>query len=195
MKKILGAALAVLTMTFAGGDIAPVADISTADTSKDFYVGGGITAYTHYLDGEKDFFDDAEFSEISGGLEGKAGYTFYRDGAFGAAIEGQIGRSFWGMDLDSVDYVYNYGAYVKPSWDFTQTINGYALLGYARTGIEYDGDLDMTEDGFSYGIGANYKLDNTWSIYGEYVMLPSFKIEGIDDIDNDKITFGATYAF
>ena len=193
MKKILMAAVAAMTMAFAGGNITPIEPQVVVPTTNDFYVGAGISAYTLYVDGEKDFFNDTDESEIAGGLEAKLGYVFYRNGAFSTAIEGQIGRTMWGMDSDDIDYTYNYGVFVKPTYNFTNDISAYALLGYARVGIEFDDD-SYHEDGFSYGIGAEYTLTTEWSVYGEYVMLPEFDAD-IDDIENDKITIGVNYKF
>ena len=172
MKRILLATIVALTTAFAGGDIAPTQTLVEIVPTKNFYVGGGISAHTTYKDGEKDFFNDTDESEISGGIEAKLGYIFYRTGDASMAIEGQIERTIWGMDIEDVDYIYSYGLYIKPAYDITTDITGYILLGYGRTEVEFNVDDSYGESGFTYGIGAEYSLNDEWGLYGEYVISP-----------------------
>ena len=198
MKKILVAAIAAMTMgasAFAGGDIAPIVVQEPVDTAKNFYVGVGITGLTTYVDGEKDFTNDTENSEISGGLEVKAGYVFYRTGAVSVAVEAQAGRSVWGFGVeDNTDlYTYDYAAFVKPAYAIGDA-SIYALLGYAKSGIT-DGDFTIQENGFAYGLGAEYAFTDTVAVYVDYTMLPAFTEDGSEDINNDKVALGVNYRF
>jgi opacity protein-like surface antigen len=196
MKKFLIAAVAAFMATFAvaGGNIAPVEPIEKAPVTKDLYVGIGLTAYNNYENGDKDFFDDASESEISGGFDVKAGYTFYRVKDISVSVEGQAGTSLWGFlnGYDGSPSTYNYGVYIKPEYDITKEISAYALLGYARAVIDVDGDKEGTS-GFAYGIGGAYAINDSVSVYTEYVMLPAFSGGSLDDVNNDKTVLGIAY--
>jgi len=196
MKTIIStiAATALFaTMATAGGDIAPV-ETPVVETNKDFYVGVGITGLTTYVNGEKDYTDDTIDSEISGGLEVKAGYVFFRDGAISVAVEAQAGRSFWGFGEDDDFYSYNYAAFIKPAYAVTDEVAVYGLAGFAKSGIS-DGDDTIQENGFAYGIGAEYAFTDEVAIYADYTMLPAFTEDGFEDINNDKVALGINYRF
>ncbi len=203
MKTIISAATALALTTsiaLAGGSIAPVettvvtTEVAPIEVNKDFYVGIGITAPTTYLDGQKDFFEDRRDSEISGGLEVKAGYVFYRNEDISVAIEGQAGRSYWGFDNDDL-YTYDYAAFIKPMYAFGNT-SVYGLAGFAKSGIA-DGSSDdsIQENGFAYGIGAEYAVTETVAVYADYTMLPAFTDDVFEDINNDKVALGINYKF
>ena len=192
MKTILSlAAIAAMTTALVAG---PTVEEIVVETSKDFYVGAGITGLTTYVDGEKDYFDDTLNSEISGGLEIKAGYVFYRADAVSVAVEAQAGRSFWGFGEDDDLYVYDYAAFIKPAYAVTDEVAVYGLLGFAKSAIT-DGDDTYQENGFAYGIGAEYAVTDEVAIYADYTMLPAFTEDGYEDINNDKIVLGINYKF
>jgi len=197
MKKITMSLLAIAAMStalVAGGDIAPVIEVAQPVAEKNFYVGGGITANTIYLDGQKDYFDDQIDSEIAGGLEIKAGYVFYRADAVTVAVEAQAGRTFWGFEVDNDDvYSYDYAAFIKPAYSFGD-FGVYGLVGFAKSAVT-DGDVTIQENGFAYGVGATYTVVEDVELYVDYTMLPAFTEDGFADINNDKIAFGATYSF
>ena len=194
-KTITSIATAALLATAvqAGGDIAPI-EAKTIEiqepVQKDFYVGVGITGQTLYLKNEKDFFDDTVDSEVAGGAEIKVGYVFYRTGKVSVAVEAQAGRTFWGFDNDDF-YSYDYAAFVKPMYTFNGLGLGvYGLLGYAKSGIS-DSDVSVQENGLAYGVGAEYSITDSVSVYADYTMLPEF--DAFEDIRSDKVALGINY--
>ncbi len=197
MKKFVLAAFAVITMSamaFAGGAVAPIEEpVVVEEVSKDFYVGAGVTGLTTYIDGQKDYTEDTFDSEVSAGLEIKAGYVFYRDNAVSVAIEAQAGRSFWGFGENDDLYTYDYAAFIKPAYAFGDK-SIYALVGYAKSGIT-DGDETYQENGLAYGVGAEYAFTDTVAVYIDYTMLPAFTEDGFSDINNDKVALGVNYSF
>jgi opacity protein-like surface antigen len=77
--------------------------------------------------------------------------------------------------------------------------NIYALLGYG--GVKLD-DLvlgDAYEDGFQWGLGANYNINENFSVFADYVSL--YDDTGFDyraqlhNIDADTWTVGVSYKF
>ena len=188
------AAIAAMTVAFAG----PAVEVELAPVTKDFYIGGGIAAYNNYIDGEKDFFDDTIDSEISGGLEIKAGYVFYRATDVKVSVEAQAGSSVWSFINDSVDSpsTYNFAAFIKPEYLITDEASVYALVGYGRSVVDFDNGFKVSENGFAYGAGAEYAVTEDVAVYAEYVMLPAFDTEVVgDDVNNDKATIGVSYKF
>jgi len=195
MKKILMAVVAAMTVAIAGGDITPVQEtvVSTPKAFTGFYVGGGLTLPTTYVDGEKKYFSDDENSEFGEGLGLNAGYVFYNTGAFSVAVEGRAARGIW--NETDIDYTYNYGLYVKPeAYLFDKTIGFYGLAGYARAGIETD--VDYHKDGFAYGVGGEYFFTDKVSAFVDYTMLPDFKVDvDGESINNDQFMIGVNYRF
>ena len=190
MKTILSlAAVAVLaTSAIAGPAVEVVAP------TKDFYIGGGIAAYTNYVDGQKDFFDDTADSEISGGLEAKAGYVFYRAGDFSAAIEGRVQDTMWSyFPTDANVDLLTYSVLVKPQYNFGD-FGVYALAGYGASKISDDYD-SYRETGFVWGGGANYAVTDFVEVFVDYTVNPAFKEDGYEDIENDVIALGVNYKF
>jgi hypothetical protein len=193
MKKILVAVIASLTMVFGGGDVAPI-ETQVEDNGSmlaGFYVGAGLTGPQTYLDGEKDFFEDDADNEFAQGLGLIAGYTFWENADYSAAIEGRAARTFWNyVDIDDA-YTYNFGLYVKPEAYFIdRTVGVYALAGYAKVGFDSDLSDGIDENGFSYGIGAEYFINEAVSVFGDYVMLPE-----IEDVVSDQFQVGVKYKF
>jgi len=117
------------------------------------------------------YFDDVDYGSF--GID--AGYKF---NSF-IAVEG---RYWFGADenandilLDETFSVSNdtWALYVKPMYPVTDTINVYALLGYANSDfvgthptITLTPDTDY--DGFSWGIGADYEITDNISVFVDY---------------------------
>jgi len=196
MKKILGLVAALVAMSVvavAGGDIAPV--VKEVKVKPSFYVGGGVTLDQSYVDGEKAFFDNDEYSSFEQGLAIIGGYRFYNTCDVSVSVEGRAARTFWN---DDDGYIYNYGVYLKPEVFFKENLGVYALAGYSQVSVHHGAE----ENGFAYGVGAEYALKDFGgyfkdvSVFMEYVMQPSFDTALIgQSVNNDTIVFGAVYTF
>lgn len=198
MKKILMTLVAVATLGFAGGDIAPVQEpVVVAEAPfTGFYVGGAITANETYVNGEKKYFGDDDYTETAYGLGLVGGYVFYNDGRFSVAGELRGARSFW-AESEGMDYTYNYGAFIRPEvYVFDNTVGLYGLAGYAKTAFVPTAGETVDESGFAYGVGAEYFVSKELSVFVDYTMLPDFDA-GIDErkINNDQVQLGVSYRF
>lgn len=202
MKKTTLSMVSILALgglAFAGGDIAPVEPVVETPVvveQSPFYLGIGIGAAML-----NDDVTNEEFESTT--LMLQAGYIFNQYVAF-------EGRYTFGFNTDydpgnttasSSDYdgdFSSWGLYVKPMYpigDFSL----YALLGYG--GVMFD-DLaggDAYEDGFQWGLGADYSVNDNFSVFLDYVKL--YDDEGFDyrakndDIDSDTWTLGVSYRF
>jgi opacity protein-like surface antigen len=130
----------------------------------------------------------------------QAGYQYNRYVAF----EGRYWIGVGGIDQTpnnaSGDFD-AWGLYVKPMYPVTNTLDLYALLGYADSTIDYDSALDWETDGFSWGLGAQYAITDRILLFADYVSMASQ--DTIDynggsvnaDTDLYTINIGVTYKF
>ena len=210
MKNTIIAAAAVMaigtTGLVAGGDLAPVAPVMEVEVVAPwtgFYVGGAVSANQTYLDGEADWFGTSYVNKTAYGLQGDAGYTFYNNGTFLISAEGRIGGSFAGDDYVETSY---WGVYAKPEVAFG-AFGAYGLFGYGGVdmtdtenaelvdgrAVEYA--VTVNENGFSYGFGGSYAINDTVSVFADYVVLPQFDLLFDRSIENDVISAGVNYRF
>jgi len=200
MKKTTLSIVSILTLSglaFAGGDIAPVIEEEpVAIEQSPFYIGLGI--------GSAELNNDFTNEEISStNIMLQAGYQYNEYMAF----EGRYSFGF-NTDYDSGltgnfirDYtgdISNWGIYFKPMYPIGD-FNVYALLGYG--GVMLD-DLvfgDAYEDGFQWGLGAGYDINEKFSVFVDYVSLyddTGFDYRAqLDDVDSDTWTLGVSYKF
>jgi len=199
MKKIILALAAFTTLGFAGGNIAPIdAPVAVIPTTNDFYVGGQLTAVQTYVNGQSDWFDDGLDAETGYGFGIQAGYVFYRTGDFSTAIEGRVSKTFWnyGMDgfqVDGSDSLLTYSLLLKPQYNFGD-FGVYGLVGYGKSKFE-SGSFSVQDNDIVWGGGANYAINDTWEIFADYTVNPSFEEDAIEDIENDIIAIGVNYKF
>ena len=191
MKKFIMALVATMTMsvmTFAGGDIAPVEEPAiAAPVTKDFYVGGHWTANQAFVDGDRSWFEDDD--RLAYGLGGQVGYTFFRSGDFTTAVEGRVTYTFMG-DADGSEF-WTGDVMLKPGYAFGD-FGVYALAGYTYTDFDIDNFGDDTVDGFVWGGGAQYAINDTVEVFADYTVRP----EIIKDVvNNEVITIGFNYKF
>lgn len=202
MKKILlslASMYALGSLSYAGGDIVPVKEPETVlPTVKDstYYLGLGLGSASVNND-----FTSEEISNFSVMLQAGYQYNEY------VALEGRYTFGF-NTDYDpgitanqESDYegdLYNWGIYVKPMYpigDFAI----YALLGYGGVTLTELAGGDAYESGFQWGIGASYALNETVSVFVDYLSL--YDDKGFDyraedhDIDADTWTIGVSYKF
>lgn len=202
MKKNILSLVSILLLSnvlYAGGDIAPVEPVVEAPVVMDnsaFYLGLGF--------GTASVNDDFTNEEISANtVMLQAGYQYNQYVAF-------EGRYTFGFNTDydpgttsSLANAYdgdfsNWGLYVKPMYpigDFTL----YALLGYGGVMLDDLAGGDAYEDGFQWGLGADYAFTENISVFVDYVSLyddTGFDYRAQDqDINSDTWTLGVSYAF
>jgi opacity protein-like surface antigen len=185
---------------FAGGNKnvvpqdTPVAVVPSMETKvpSNFYIGLGIgLAQINSELYEEDSIVDATL---------KVGYNLHKYLAVEA--RGSMGLS----DGDKLGHDYSYGLYLKPKYPIYETFSVYGLLGYAKSKISFENEVafngitnDYTEqDGFSFGAGAEYSLNNHWSLSLEavrYIDESNTKPEGTYAIKVDTANIGVNYYF
>ena len=220
MKNIVLSAVAVLAMSsfaVAGGDIAPVEEPivvveEVVPSTGGLYLGlaygfmnAEITdqAYIGNFDVEETILDE-DFSSIM--LQ--AGYDFNQ-------YVGIEGRYWFGLDTDTTlgrgDFASDvtvdaWGIYVKPMYPVSEAFNVYALLGYAGADITVDqANYTLTSDsvdGFSWGIGAEYRFSDAVGLFVDYVSVydddEDYIVDGYDVTNEQTITainLGVNYRF
>jgi opacity protein-like surface antigen len=201
MKKFLFTMVTILglsTMVMAGGDIAPIEEpkaVVTQDVAKDFYVGVGITGGQTYVDGESDWFNDTDYAETGYGVQLNVGYVAYRAADISVSIEGRVQGTVWDYFTSAEDAdMLTYSVLLKPEYNFSD-YGVYALAGYGTTKVSF-GDDSIRENGFVWGVGAEYAINDTFGVYADYVVNPDFDDdEFYDSIKNDVVAIGVTYKF
>ena len=200
MKKSILSFVSILALSgisYAGGDIEPVEEVAVpVIDSNPFYLGLGFgQSYVN-----NDFTNEKitnntvmlqagyQYNEYVA-LEGR--YTFGFNTDYNSGITGNFFNDYNG------DYS-SWGLYVKPMYPIGD-FNIYALLGYG--GVKLD-DLvlgDAYEDGFQWGLGASYTINENFSVFADYVSL--YDDTGFDyraqlhNIDADTWTVGVSYTF
>ncbi len=193
--------MALSGLSYAGGSIAPVIDEpivvpELVASNSAFYVGLGF--------GQSTINDDTTSEEFSStNFMIQAGYQYNQY----IAIEGRYGFGF-DTDYDQgntngmTDYdgdIENWGIYLKPMYPITEEFDIYALLGYGGVALTDIAGGDAYESGFQWGLGAQYAVTESISVFADYVKL--YDDTGLDyralldDIDSDTWTIGVSYKF
>ena len=226
MKKFtlsIAALAAMGTFAVAGGDIAPVEPevavpevVAPAKTG--FYVGGAISSIQNDFRAMAEDYDGpytmAEGDTDHLGAMLQVGYKFNSYLAVEtrywiAGDEDWSDTKNWSEDpADSFTTEFDaMGLYLKPMYPVMDGLDIYGLLGFAL--MNYD--LTYKEDGepyahrnfsdtaFSYGAGASYAVNDSFSVFADYVRLYDDTIDVFDnvwgDITSDTFNFGVTYKF
>jgi opacity protein-like surface antigen len=113
------------------------------------------------------------------------------------AIEGRIGGGFsddstngYAVKVDSL-----YAGYIKGSLPLGQGFSLYGLGGVGGMHLRRNfGDGDVTESGFSYGLGADFALGNGTALNVEWSRLLSGTNVGYD-FNTDIASIGVTFRF
>ncbi len=202
MKKSILSLVSILALSglvYAGGDVAPIVEepIVMMEDNSAFYVGLGF--------GQAAINDDPTGEEITStmlmlqagyqyneyvALEGRASFGFNSDYAPG--ITGNLSSDF---DED----ISSWGIYVKPMYPVTEAFDIYALLGYGGVQLGNLEGGDAYEDGFQWGLGAQYEVMENILIFADYVKLyddTGFDYRAqLEDVDSDAWTLGVSYRF
>jgi len=214
MKKFTLSIVAIMAMgTFAiaGGDIAPVEEpvvevVEPVLDDSGFYIGGGYSYMNMNIEGSEQLntvFHPPVIGEtdITGhSLTVLAGYNFNKY----IALEGRYTLSLGDLDVDNAigesdldADMSNLALYLKPMYPVTEAFNVYALLGYGQ--VTLDNGTEYTENGFQWGIGANYDVNDNVGVFVDYTRL--YDDKGFDntwvdqDVVVDSVNIGLTYKF
>jgi opacity protein-like surface antigen len=220
LTKSIVAIIALSSMSFAGGDIiepvfeqetvvVPVEPVYVAPTpapaptpvavkaapvvvapvvaeALGLYIAGGITDIAARSGDRANLFSDELDQDRQVGLTGRLGYDFMDN--LGAELRGTIAVSEEDEGIDSFQQV---GAYLKPNYDITDTLNLYGLVGVSSANLADPKDMDSQETGLSYGLGLDYSVSNTISVFTDVVNY-------LKDDDTNSLwglTIGAGYQF
>ena len=163
------------------------------------YVGGSVGSASNIeQEINNDAFLDYEFQDRTA----FGGFLGTRTDAGNFVYGGEVALEF--LADDDTDDANSGGADV----DYIFDINGiagvplgdalaYAILSVSVAGGTYDAVNDMSASGIGFGAGAAYKLNDNFSISGEYLsrsLSEEFE-EGTYDVTADTITFRAAYNF
>ena len=209
MKKFtlsIAAVMAMSTFAIAGGDITPVEEpmvevVEPVADDSGFYVGLGYSRMTKtvedaiYVTGLE--YDDLEYTADS--LLLLAGYNFNKY----IAVEGRYTMSIGDVEASDTWYdeadneLSNIGIYLKPMYPIGG-LTVYGLLGYGQ--VTFDNGTEYTENGFQWGLGANYAVTEDVGVFVDYTRL--YDDENFDDcmcgdhdVVVDSINVGVTYKF
>ncbi len=181
MKKV--AILALLTSAlFAGGatQMAQTPAVSVMPKENKFYAGAAF---------ELQRVETFKYGPANSyGASLKAGYEYNKYFAFELRYAAGIKRKKH-LKLD-----YYYGIFVKPQLPL-QDFKLYTLLGYGKAKVTHNGlshpNKETIKKGFSYGLGAEYKINNKLSAYVEALSLIDKSVTRVEGKYAIKVrTFG-----
>jgi opacity protein-like surface antigen len=203
MKKSILSLVSILALSgfaYAGGDIAPVEEpvvVPVVVDNSAFYVGLGF--------GQASVNDDPTAEEITSTMIMlQAGYQYNEY----VALEGRVSLGFntdyepgntGNASGDYDDDISSWGIYVKPMYPVTEAFDIYALLGYGGVQLDNLESGDAYEDGFQWGLGAQYAVTENVLVFADYVSLyddTGFDYRAqLEDVDSDAWTLGVSYRF
>ncbi|MBD3789324.1 MAG: porin family protein [Campylobacterales bacterium] len=168
-------------------------------TPGSFYVGLGYSYMTGTI---ADVGTRGADIDVTGhALTALAGYNFNKY----IAVEGRYSTVLSDVNLDDGTYdedvnedLSNFAIYLKPMYPVADNFNVYALLGYGQVSASFDGE-DYSENGFQWGLGANYAVTENIGVFVDYTRL--YDDTGFDgelsgvDVTLDSVNVGATYTF
>jgi len=117
------------------------------------------------------------------GFTGRLGYDFMN--YLGAELRGTYG--FAKVDSGYTKYQ-QIGAYLKPNYDITDALNLYGLIGASKAN---GAGIAPSATGLSYGLGLDYSLSDSFSIFTDYLNLMDKK----NIPESSALTVGAAYNF
>jgi opacity protein-like surface antigen len=198
MKKILMAAVAALTLGYAGGDIVVAETPTPAPELTGFYVGAGYA----YIDAEAtDGFDTADFSNNAVDL--RVGYNVNEylavEGRYAIGAEDAVTISGDVTDIDA--RINTWGIFVKPQYPVTADATVYGLIGYGNVDGKASnayGSESIDENGFQWGLGAKYSVTTNVEVFVDYINAYDDTVVVEDetlDLDVYTVTIGVNYKF
>ena len=223
MSRIILSLVAMSSLGFSGGDIAPEQVPATVFTDTDetgFYLGAGITAVS-----SRDAAVSMNIFEVTDGQDRLGNATLLAGYMINdyLAVEGRYGFTFTDKDVGSIDS--RWSLLLKPMYRFQDDddiansenyFSVYALLGYGGaklTGIDTTNvhtTVNVDDNGFQWGLGLsytfretsnneNYQYKDTWTVYADYTQvgndMDGSYYNGIKKVDVDAFTVGVIYKF
>jgi len=199
MKKILFSATVIFSVLNAGGyvepaPVTPITPVQQPVVSSGFYIGGALSLMSaRESNADLDFFDSEIGQDRLGNIMLLAGYNFNDY----IAVEGRVTTSVSQKDVTKVTA---FSLFVKPQYPVTSEINIYALLGFGHVKLDnYNGsNVDVSDSGFQWGLGASYDVTNNISVFADYTSLGkdlSGTFLNSKDADVDSINVGVVYNF
>jgi len=166
--------------------------ILVADSKGNFYVGVGVNAEqtnTHRFGKDKTL-----------GVTMKMGYDVSK--YLGLELRGSKSLT----KEDQLTHDYSVGAYLKPQYPVSKDLTVYGLVGYGQNRVTYENELAeqgirnnrTTQNGLSYGLGADYMINESWSAFADATRLidkKTTKLEGKYAIKVDNVTLGLAKRF
>ena len=201
LKVSIVTMMSLSSLSYAGGDLLPVTEMEMTDSIEaikavkvelpkvvvpvvplvekkkeaPWYVGLGLVG------GE---VDNGSCQDITYGLMAKVGYDFNEY----VGVEARALKTNWEYEGAKIEH---YGAFLKPQYPVTESLNLYGLVGYANTQLSKIFVLD--ESGLAFGGGVDYDFgsEDSFSIFADYERL--LQKSNIPDLD--AFTLGVAYKF
>ncbi|WP_313137075.1 outer membrane protein [Paracoccus jeotgali] len=198
MKHLLATAAAatmVAGSAFAGGYVAPVAEpevivapapIVSASDWTGFYAGAQYGTGSFDLDGDN-FTNDRD-------MKGYGMHVGYLHDMGQFVLGGEL--DYNKLDIDDIDDKGDMTRLrARAGYDMGRFMP-YVTLGAAKVSAEV-GTLDISETAVSYGLGADFKVTDNFTVGAEYSKQDFSDISDIDgvDLDTDLIQLRAAYHF
>ena len=217
LSKSIVAIIALSSMSFAGGDIiepvfeqetvvvpvepvvipapaptpvvvkaAPVVVAPVVAEALGLYIAGGITDIAARGDERANLFSEEDYQDRQIGFTGRLGYDFMD--FLGAELRGTTGLSKADEGISKFKQI---GAYLKPNYDITDTLNLYGLVGASQANLADPLDQDEKVTGLSYGLGLDYSVSDSISVFTDVVNY----MKKSDSNSLWGLTVGAGYQF
>lgn len=200
MKKIiLSTALLLSSMLYGGGSYIPAPEpIPTpvvSSSPSQFYAGLGLAAVSTY--GKKlNWFKAQSGQDRTGAIVGILGYQFTPN----IAVEGRLS---YGSITGDFSNNLNASIFLKPSYNITNEIALYGLLGFGWVKIDgTNGHADIAKSvSPQLGLGASYKIQDNVDIFADYTWLlhdkksKSLMPDGSKKVSHEAFTLGVNYHF
>ena len=90
--------------------------------------------------------------------------------------------------------------FAKAQYEVLEDANIYAMIGYGKTQIDgtKQSNVDISESGVQWGVGASYDIDTSFTVFTDYTSLLSNadgKLFRENGVNTDAFTVGLTYTF
>lgn len=203
----IGTALAALVAApaFAGGYTAPIIEtapqIEMVPAVVPAWTGGYLGANLNYGKGKVEGPNIAPSYKPDGASGAvRAGYDwqFSPQGVFGIGAEYNLGKYKDNIGGDEANLKNAATIFARAGYAFNENLLAYGLVGYSRAKLNMTaGPVSETVDGWTAGLGAEYRINDNWSSYAEYAHsdLGDVASAGIDKVKLDQVKLGVNFRF
>jgi len=155
--------------------------------ANNFYFGLGATALKSKQEADTTVTPNVRsYSDKQVGVTARLGYDFMD--YLGAELRGTSALS---KEDNGNEKIKQIGAYLKPNVDITSALNLYGLLGASKVNMSNPGAMNDKETGFSYGLGLDYSVSDSFSVFLDAVDY----LRKSDKNDVYGATLGAAFHF